>query len=39
MKVSAINLGKWITNYYRVRCNAEDNLLNQDYRQPTRGAS
>ena len=32
MKVSAINLAKWITDYFRERCNAADNLLNQDYR-------
>ena len=32
MKVSAINLGKWISDYFRARCNTEDNLLNQDYR-------
>jgi len=32
MKVSVINLGKWITDYFRARCNNEDNLLNQDYR-------
>ena len=32
MKVSVINLGKWISDYFRSRCNAENNLLNQDYR-------
>lgn len=26
------SIGKWITDYFRVRCNAEDKLLNQDYR-------
>ena len=32
MKLSAINIGKWITDYFRAHCNAEDNLLNQDCR-------
>lgn len=31
MKVSVINLGKWIWDYFRSRCKAENNLLNQDY--------
>ena len=38
MKVSAINLGKWITDYFRVRCKTEDNLLNQDYRTTDPGS-
>ena len=32
MKLSAIHIAKWITDYFRARCNAEDNLLVQDYR-------
>ena len=32
MKVSIITLGKWISNYFRARCNTKYNLLNQDYR-------
>jgi len=30
MKEPAINLGKWISGYFRERCNTRDNLLNQD---------
>ena len=30
MKESAINLGKWISDYFRARCNTKDYLLSQD---------
>ena len=30
MKESAINLGKWISGYFRERCNTKDYLLSQD---------
>ena len=30
MKESAINLGKWISGYFRKRCNTKDYLLDQD---------
>ena len=33
MKESAINLGKWISGYFRARCNTKDYLLSQDCRQ------
>ena len=33
MKESAINLGKWISGYFRARCNTKDYLLSQDCQQ------
>jgi len=33
MRESAINLGKWISGYFRERCNTKDYLLNQDSQQ------
>jgi len=33
MRESAINLGKWISGYFRERCNTKDYLLNQDIQQ------
>jgi len=30
MNESAINIGKWISGYFRERCNTKDYLLNQD---------
>ena len=38
MKVSVITFGKWISDYFRSRCNAENNLITQDYR-PTKPGS
>ena len=32
MKLSAIKIAKWITDYFRARCNAENNLLSLDCR-------
>ncbi len=33
MRESAINLGKWISDNFRERCNTKDYLLNQDIQQ------
>jgi hypothetical protein len=32
MKAIAINLAKWISDLFRMRCNVENNLLIQDCR-------
>ena len=38
MKLSASNIGKWIADYFRARCNAEVNLLIKDCRPTDPGS-